>query len=421
MTVNRFTLLLFLCLLTNLVGCNSNNTAKNEPQLLAEPNTQISPASVPATITQPTQLATSQQFAASVLAQSQAAEAYYQQLLAQYGENYQQCLEPVAVTLDVAPTSTSSQSQSQQLNVLIALDASGSMAGTVRGKTKMSVAKSAIAQFATRLPQNAKVALTVFGHQGSNQAADKAISCAGIETIYPLAQLDNLQFTQAVNSLQPTGFTPLATTLEQVNANLSTYDSATNQNVVYLISDGIETCDGNPVLAASQLHASDAKAVVNAIGFDVDEAAQKQLKAVAEAGGGKYFAANDADELNRVFERAGQIDGSDRYQVAALSDRHSTVTDSTVDLNRLIACITIKMNREFANVISQTNRSSTLGTTGVQYNEYVLTRLQARQSQIAAWRDRLQANLRDRPDLNIDKLKQELAVVSQGVSTNVAR
>lgn len=421
MTVNRFTSLLFLCLLTSLVGCNSDSTPRSESKLLADPNTQISPASVPATITQPTQIATSQH-TASVLAQTQAAEAYYQQILAQYGENYQQCLEPGAANLDdLVATSTPSQSQSKQVNIIIALDASGSMAARVRGKTKMNVAKSAIAQFASHLPQNAKVGLTVFGHQGSNQAVDKAVSCAGIEDVYPLSQLDNLQFTQAVNSFQPTGFTPLATTLELLNANLSTYDSATNQNVVYLVSDGIETCDGDPVLAASQLHASNAKAVVNAIGFDVDEAAQKQLKAVAAAGGGEYFAANDADELNRVFERAGQNNGLHRDRVAALSDRNPTATDPTVDLNRLIACITIKMNREFANVITQTNRSLAVqGTTGIQYNEYVLTRLQARQSQIAAWRDRLQANLRDRP-LNVDKLKQELAVVTQDASINTAR
>jgi Ca-activated chloride channel family protein len=415
MTVNRHIVsLFFLGLLASSEGCNVNNEVRSA-SVVEEPKTQISPTIAPLTTTQ-----TSEQFTRAVIAKTQAAEASYQQLLAQYGENYQRCLEPADVTVDVAPNISSPlQAQSKQLNVLVALDASGSMAGRVRGKMKMNVAKSAIAQFVSNLPQNAKVGLTVFGHQGSNQAVDKAVSCAGIETIYPLAQLDNLQFTQAVNSFQPTGFTPLATTLEQVNASLSTYDSTTNQNVVYLVSDGIETCDGDPVLAASQLHASNAKAVVNVIGFNVDKAAQKQLEAVAAAGGGEYFSADNADELNQVFERGKQIDELDRYRVAALERDFNTNT--TAGLNRLIACVTIKMNREFANVISQTNRSSALGTTSVQYNEYVLTRLQARQAKIAAWRDRLQAKLGDRQDLSIDKLKQELAVVSEDTTTNVAR
>lgn len=56
------------------------------------------------------------------------------------------------------------------------------------------------------------------------------------------------------------------------------------QNIIYVVSDGIETCDGDSAKEAKELHDSNIKAVVNIIGFDVDSAGQKQLLSVAEAG-----------------------------------------------------------------------------------------------------------------------------------------
>jgi len=39
------------------------------------------------------------------------------------------------------------------------------------------------------------------------------------------------------------------------------------KNVVYVVSDGIETCGGDPVKAAEELHTSNIKAVVNISGL----------------------------------------------------------------------------------------------------------------------------------------------------------
>ena len=69
-----------------------------------------------------------------------------------------------------------------------------------------------------------------------------------------------------------------------------------------MVSDGIETCGGDPVKAAKELNRSDIKAVVNIIGFDLDDEGQRQLKAVADAGGGEYSSVDSKVELDKYFE-----------------------------------------------------------------------------------------------------------------------
>lgn len=396
---------------------SSNNAATNTElnAVLVQQNSQALASANSATNTKQNALTQNNpQSLPSAYAAAYAAEAYYQKILAQSGENYQQCLEQVAVELDqVAPGETQQeQPSSKQLNVLVALDSSGSMATTVRGKTKLNIAKSAIAQFFNQLPQSAHVGLTVYGHKGSNQQVDKAVSCAGIETIYPITQLNNVQLTQAIDSFQPTGFTPLAATLELLNQNFSSYDSTTNQNVVYVVSDGNENCDGDPVAAARALHTSNAKVIVNVIGLNVKKADRQQLKAVAEAGGGEYFSVRSENQLNVAFESVKNTNELNRT-TTRLVNQNQVATNIPLDLNRLIVCITIKMNRELGKIISQTNQSTAINQPNSQYNNYVLNRLRERQDKITAWRNQLQVELSNQQNPNVDKLKQDLATVTQ--------
>lgn len=53
---------------------------------------------------------------------------------------------------------------------------------------------------------------------------------------------------------------------------------------------------------AQSLHQSNIQAVVNIIGFDVDNAGQKALQAVADAGGGEYSTAKDQQDLEMYLE-----------------------------------------------------------------------------------------------------------------------
>lgn len=378
----------------------------NTPHNAVQQNPQVATPNV-VTNTKENSVVQQSQSSATTYAAAYAAEAYYQKLLAKYGENYQECLERSVAPDEVA---SGDELSHKQLNVLVALDSSGSMIGKVRGKTKIALAKEAIASFANQLPKSTQVGLTVYGHKGSNQQVDKAVSCAGIETFYPISQLDNIRLSQAVDSFQPTGFTPLAATLDLLNQNFSTYDSATNQNVVYVVSDGIDNCDGDPVTAARQLHTSNAKVIVNVIGLNVNQAARRQLRAVAEAGGGTFFSVRSENELNQAFESVKNPTQLSTTDTLVSQNQASTIP---LDPNRIIVCITIKMNRELAEIISQANRLAAIDGTNSQYSNYVLNRLKERQDKITAWRNQLQVELSNQGDGNLVKLKQQLATATQ--------
>ncbi|UOB81948.1 VWA domain-containing protein (plasmid) [Bacillus sp. ZJS3] len=179
----------------------------------------------------------------------------------------------------------------------ILLDASGSMAGKFNGQVKMEAAKKAIYNYLDKIPDNANVMLRVYGHKGSNNENDKSLSCGSSEVMYPLQPYKKEQFNAALSNFGPKGWTPLASAIESVNDDFKEYTGEENLNVVYIVSDGEETCGGDPVNAAKNLNQSNTHAVVNIIGFDVKNSEQQQLKNTAEAGKGNYATVSTADEL----------------------------------------------------------------------------------------------------------------------------
>ncbi|WP_181737592.1 vWA domain-containing protein [Thermoactinomyces mirandus] len=194
------------------------------------------------------------------------------------------------------------QEKRKQVNIVVLVDASGSMAGHVDGQRKMEIAKHAVSRFAQALPEQVNVSLRVYGHLGSNQRKDKEVSCKSTEEIYPLSKYNQNKFEKSLNQLKPVGYTPIALAIQKAQKDLSKYNASQNENIVYIVSDGIETCGGDPVGAAKQLHESNIKAIVNIIGFDVDNAGQQALKQVAVAGGGEFETANSAEELRRYLD-----------------------------------------------------------------------------------------------------------------------
>jgi hypothetical protein len=79
-----------------------------------------------------------------------------------------------------------------------------------------------------------------------------------------------------------------------------------NSRVVVLVSDGQETCEGDPCAAAKALAEVDAKLVVHAIGLGVSTAARFQLQCIANVARGAYFDANTRGELAKVLGEAAE-------------------------------------------------------------------------------------------------------------------
>ncbi|WP_408009137.1 vWA domain-containing protein [Pseudalkalibacillus sp. A8] len=194
------------------------------------------------------------------------------------------------------------QEKEKKKNIVFLLDSSGSMAGQVNGGVKMDLAKSALNRVLGNLDPTTKIALRVYGHKGSSDDKDKKVSCDSSETVYALNSYDEGTFQDALKEFKPSGWTPIATSLQlaQDDFNGATGDDV--ENIIYVISDGVETCDGDPVAAAKEIHESDLNVIVNVIGFNVDTKGQKQLKETADAGGGEYKDVNSKADLNNTLE-----------------------------------------------------------------------------------------------------------------------
>lgn len=164
----------------------------------------------------------------------------------------------------------------------ILLDASGSMAEDAGGSSRMEQAKGAIEGFIGQLPAGSTVSLRVYGQEGSNAEADKAVSCESTEVVY---EGDQDGLASRLDDVAPVGWTPLALAVQQSATDIPVEAS---DAIVYVVTDGIETCDGDPVEATEDLASQGIEPVVNVIGFQVGDADTQQLRDMAQAGGGQY-------------------------------------------------------------------------------------------------------------------------------------
>ena len=214
-----------------------------------------------------------------------------------------EAIDPV-ITIDSAtPEDSITLPEEETINVAILLDASGSMAGHVSGGEKMKLAKEAVQTYAGDLPEGSNVMLRVYGHEGSGTNADREMSCSSNEVVYELGAYDEQHFSESLDQFAPAGWTPLAGAIQAAEEDLKEQKGEHVRNVVYVVSDGIETCDGDPVAAAASLNASDIQAEVNIIGFDVDNEGQAQLEAVAKAGNGQYKSVYSESDLNDYLKQ----------------------------------------------------------------------------------------------------------------------
>jgi Ca-activated chloride channel homolog len=207
-----------------------------------------------------------------------------------------------------SPENTDSRYQfKDNLNIVFIIDASGSMAQKINGKEKMASAKDSILNFVNKLPKDAKVGIRVYGHKGTGSDADKALSCSSSELVYPISNYNAGEFQAALNKFSPSGWTPIGLALREAKNDLASFDGANNTNIVYLVSDGIDTCEDQPIEAAKDLYSSNISPIINVIGFDVDSEGQNQLREIAAATEGIYGTVTNEGELQKELDNLSNL------------------------------------------------------------------------------------------------------------------
>jgi hypothetical protein len=276
-------------------------------------------------------------------------------------------------------------------NVLVILDASGSMAGSAGGgESKIDAAKAAIERYVVGTPDTFKLGLMVYGHKGSNRPEDKAVSCAGIDTFAPLGQLKVDSVAATLSQFSPRGYTPVAASLSAARNVFAGTEGASNR--VVMVTDGIETCDGDPVAAARALKESGIAVTVDVVGFDIagsaDEAALRQ---VAEVTGGTYTAAKNTDQLDTYFDELTRRQ-LDLLAAISCSDIHYTeIEGCTNDLSNEALS---KVN-ELRNAEPDPERNRLLGELFLRINQRTLDMNELTREQRDARAQELKADLEE--------------------------
>lgn len=188
--------------------------------------------------------------------------------------------------------------------VVFILDASGSMAGRVAGEEKMLAARRVLKESVGKLPDAAEVGLIAYGHRS-------ATDCEDIETLTPLGPLDRTALTRQIDALKPKGKTPITNALRKAFDVVRAQSAGGPAVTVVLVSDGLETCEGDPCRLTAEAGKGGLNFVTHVIGFDVSKVSVAQLECIAQAGGGRYFGARDAGELATAL--AGAVAPAEAY------------------------------------------------------------------------------------------------------------
>lgn len=204
-------------------------------------------------------------------------------------------------------------SSSLTVNVELVLDASGSMAEAIQGtenQSRMEAAKAAMRDVIAQIPEREglNVGFRLYGHEGSNRAEDKAESCRSTELLVPMAGVDREALLAQVEAAEPTGWTPLARALTGAATDFESGGESVT-NAVIMVTDGEETCGGDPCAVAAELNAAEIALTTHVVGFALTPEQRNAVRCIAEEGGGQLFAAEDAESLgDAVFSAFEQVE-----------------------------------------------------------------------------------------------------------------
>ena len=178
-------------------------------------------------------------------------------------------------------------------NLVFILDASGSMWGQVEGRAKIAIAKEVLTGLIRDLPDGLHVGLVAYGHRRKGD-------CNDVEELFPLSTLNKEKLINGIKAISPKGKTPITLSVKKTAEKLKAMEDET---AIILVSDGKETCAGDPCALVKELKESGIRFVMHVIGFDVTDAERQQLECIAKAGGGTYYSAKNASEFKMAARK----------------------------------------------------------------------------------------------------------------------
>ncbi|MBZ6075430.1 vWA domain-containing protein [Microvirga puerhi] len=223
-------------------------------------------------------------------------------------------------------TQGSAQEKGSPQTVLV-IDASNSMWGRIDGKAKMDIARDAVSSLVDALPKGSRLGIVAYGHR-------RAADCNDIETVMPIGAVDKTKVQAVASKLTPRGKTPITASLKEAAGLLG----AGKPGNVIIVTDGIETCKGDPCALAEELKRKNAGFVAHVVGFDVSALERPKLSCIAERTGGTFLAASNAGELGDALKTTAQAKPKNAVVTRAIpleaTDGGRPVSDATFTITQ---------------------------------------------------------------------------------------
>lgn len=186
---------------------------------------------------------------------------------------------------------------------MIVFDASGSMAGNLgqgimTEKPRIYEVRKALARVLPEVTRVRKVGLITYGPGPYRQ-------CNVHLDLRPVPNATE-PILSVVGGLSPAGKTPLTEAVEQA-AEVLQYRS--KPGVVVLLTDGEETCNGDPCALGRSLKKDSVNLTVHVIGFQMKnftwmgETSILDVKCLAQETGGLYISAENEEDLVKAFQQ----------------------------------------------------------------------------------------------------------------------
>lgn len=225
---------------------------------------------------------------------------------------------------------SASPSQAQEKRPLTRIefvfDASFSMFGQWQSGMKMDIAKKMLSEFLDSIQKvsNLEIALRCYGHQ---VPLHPERSCTDTKLEVPFGRNNSAAIKNRLKTIVPKGTTPIAYTLEQCGPDFPSPSSANIRNIIILITDGIEECDGDPCAVSLALQKKGIVLKPFVIGIGLDQSYLNTFGCI-----GKFYDASSESNFKNILNIViSQALNNTTVQVN-LNDQIGRPTETDVDM-----------------------------------------------------------------------------------------
>src|SRR3954463_13867491 len=223
-------------------------------------------------------------------------------------------------------SSTLAQEKRPLTRIEFVFDASYSMFGKWQSGMKMDIAKKMLSEFLDSIQKvpNLEIAFRCYGHQVPLRPER---SCTDTKLEVPFGRNNAAIIKNRLKTIIPKGTTPIAYTLEQCGGDFPSESSKNIRNIIILITDGIEECDGDPCAVSLALQKKGIVLKPFVIGIGLDQSYLNTFGCI-----GKFYDASSESNFKNILNIViSQALNNTTVQVN-LNDQIGRPTETDVDM-----------------------------------------------------------------------------------------